>query len=77
MKSNKKKNNDEKKEGSVKLLADLHWFKATESPLQNKKIKAKGVVVSVAQPIGEAKKMAPKIAACFTDIQVVENHPTI
>lgn len=46
-------------------------------PLQNKKIKAKGVVVSVAQPIDEAKKMAPKIAVCFTDIQVVVNHPMI
>lgn len=58
----------------------LHQFKATESPLHNKKIKIKRRRTGfwfLVQPIEEEEKMAPKIATCFTVIQVLMNHPTI
>lgn len=63
---------------SVNRLAVLHGFKAaviTEKQTKNKK--KRGELVSVIQPTEKEEKMAPKIAKCFTVVQVAENHPTV
>lgn len=49
-----------------------------QSSLKNKqKNKEEGEPERVIQPIEKEEKMAPKIAKCFTVVQVAENHPTV
>ena len=69
------KGNKYEKQESIQPSAALHRFKATVSTTAQKN-KLEVERNSVAQQT-EVKKMAPKLAACSTIVQVVVNHPAV